>query len=262
MKYTKCEYCDKSVSNNNIMKHIEKCKNDVKPILDKSIYKFEEINDRCICLYCSKEYSKKGIFTHIWRNHTDEGSKHNPNIGYITGIRTGTNAAIKAKNEGRDPVKHTEEYKRKMSNSKKGVPMHTDKFKQEQRERAISRNLGGVRQSKTIEYNGRKLGSTYELILVQDLEKFDIKWDTCKRIPYIDMYGKKRTYTPDIYLLDYDIYLDPKNDFLINNINPSLGFTDFEKIELVKQQNDLKIFILDKNQLSWDYIKNNIIPLL
>ena len=44
--------------------------------------------------------------------------------------------------------------------------------------------------------------------LAKDLEKFNIRWDTCQRIPYIDINNKKRTYTPEIYLLDYDIYLD------------------------------------------------------
>jgi len=43
--------------------------------------------------------------------------------------------------------------------------------------------------------------------------------------------------------------LDPKNDFLINNINPRIGFKDVDKIKLVEIQNSIKIFILNKEQL-------------
>lgn len=59
---------------------------------------------------------------------------------------------------------------------------------------------------------------------------------------------------PDIYLVDYDIYLDPKNDFLIENVNPSLGFSDKVKIKLVEEQNQITVLILDKNHLSWKNI--------
>jgi hypothetical protein len=69
------------------------------------------------------------------------------------------------------------------------------------------------------------------LKLAISLDENNIKWDTCSRFNYIDRFGKSRTYTPDFYLIDYDVYLDPKNDFLINNINPSLGFSDKEKIK-------------------------------
>ena len=72
-------------------------------------------------------------------------------------------------------------------------------------------------------------------------------------------YWKERRYTPDFYLSEYDIYLDPKNDFLINNINPSLGFFDKEKIQWVSEQNDISVIILDKDQLNWDDIQKMLL---
>ena len=33
------------------------------------------------CIHCGKEYSDRGIGTHIWRTH-GSGQSHNPNIGY------------------------------------------------------------------------------------------------------------------------------------------------------------------------------------
>ena len=57
---------------------------------------------------------------------------------------------------------------------------------------------------------------------------------------------------------DYDIYLDPKNDYLINHSNPTLGYNDCEKIDWVMEQNDVRIIILDKTQLTWDKIEELI----
>lgn len=120
---------------------------------------------------------------------------------------------------------------------------------------AKQRMLGGVRQSKRIHYNGKILGSSYELELVKSLDENNVRWDTCRRFKYVDPTGKERSYTPDIYLIDYDVYLDPKNDFLINNVNPKLGFSDMVKINLVEIQNEIKVIILNKNQLEWNILK-------
>ena len=35
-------------------------------------------NNKYNCPYCGKEYSKKGISTHIWRSHTDDGLNFDP----------------------------------------------------------------------------------------------------------------------------------------------------------------------------------------
>ena len=125
---------------------------------------------------------------------------------------------------------------------------------------AIERGLGGVRQSKRIDYNGKKLGSTYELALAKDLDKNNIRWDIPKKLTYKDPTGKIRSYTADLFLLDYNIYLDPKNDFLLKNINPSLGFSDLEKIKLVEEQNNVLIIVLDKTQLSWIEVCKKFAP--
>jgi hypothetical protein len=63
------------------------------------------------------------------------------------------------------------------------------------------------------------------------------------------MNGIIHYYTPDFYLPEYDIYLDPKNDFLIENINPVLGYTDIDKIHQVELENNIKVLILNKDQL-------------
>ena len=122
-------------------------------------------------------------------------------------------------------------------------------------EMAVKNGLGGVRQSKKIAYNGHLLGSTYEVELAKSLDQNQIAWTTCARFSYIDFNGKKRSYTPDLYLPQFDVYLDPKNDFLLHNVNPSLGFTDEQKIKWVMEQNGIQVLILSKEQLSWKAVE-------
>jgi hypothetical protein len=87
---------------------------------------------------------------------------------------------------------------------------------------AKERGFGGVRQSKKINYKGILLGSTYELKLAKSLDENNIIWTKPKRISYIDPFGKERTYEADFYLPSYDVYLDPKNDFLIKKYKPKI----------------------------------------
>lgn len=116
-------------------------------------------------------------------------------------------------------------------------------------------NYGGfIWDNRKIIYKGIKLDSSYELAVAQDLDLHNIKWQRCKRFKYV-VDGQVHHYTPDFYLPEFNIYLDPKNDYLINNINKVLGYTDSEKIKMVSDQNNIKIFILDKDHLNWESIK-------
>ena len=156
-------------------------------------------------------------------------------------------------NKGKTTKPRSEETKQKLSDKGK-LRKQTDECKQKLSILAKNRNLGGTTQSRWIQYKGKTLGSSYEYEVAKSLDENNIKWDTCKRFNYIDRFGKCRTYTPDIYLIDYNVYLDPKNDFLINNINPRLGFMDAEKIQKAAEQNNIKVIILDKTQLKWETI--------
>ena len=109
-----------------------------------------------------------------------------------------------------------------------------------------------------IEYNGINLDSSYELIVAKSLDENNIAWIRPKPLKYVDAYNKEHNYIPDFYLPEYNVYLDPKNDFLINNVNPNLGFSDVDKIKWVMQQNNAKVIILNKEQLTWSVIKTLI----
>lgn len=133
---------------------------------------------------------------------------------------------------------------------------HTEEHKQKMREIAIRRHLGGWHTSKTIKYDDKTLDSTYELEVAKSLDENSIEWTRPNYLIWQDDSGRKHRYYPDFYLPKYNVYLDPKNDFLINHANKRFGITDVEKISKVSEQNNVKIVILDKNNLNWQNIKN------
>ena len=86
------------------------------------------------------------------------------------------------------------------------------------------------------------LESSYEYKVAVELDTNNINWTRPKYLPY----GNGKKYFADFYLVDYDVYLDPKNDYLIS--------IDTEKIIKVMEENSVKVIILDKNNLTWDKI--------
>lgn len=207
-----------------------------------------------ICTFCEKECKNKNSYAqHIIR------CPKNPQRNYKNGMtgKRGSNQFIKAKQLGMTPLFVSDETKKKISESHRGKK-HSEETKKKMSEKARNRKSGGVPKSKWINYKGRNLGSSYELTVAKSLDENNIKWSSCRRFNYIDPNGKLRTYTPDFYLEDYDVYLDPKNDFLINKENPKLGFNDLEKIKRAEIYNNIRVLILDKNNLIWEKIQKLI----
>lgn len=115
--------------------------------------------------------------------------------------------------------------------------------------------LGGNRNRKASWYISNIAGkvwleSSYEKIVAEELDKNEINWNRPKGLKWIDTKDKSHLYYPDFYLIEYDIYLDPKNSYLT--------IKDSEKIKLVQEQNNVKVLVLDKNNLMWDSIKLKI----
>lgn len=172
--------------------------------------------------------------------------------GWCKGLTKETSATIKNISE-----KLKDLYKSgKLISPLKGKKLSVD-TKKKISDYAISHNYGGFVKHKKFDYNGIKLDSSYEVELAKSLDKNNVKWQRCKRFPY-HMNGKLHHYTPDFFLPDYNIYLDPKNDFLIESINPVLGYKDVDKIHQVELENNVRILVLNKNQLNWEYIQQHL----
>lgn len=131
--------------------------------------------------------------------------------------------------KGREGKKHSLETKDKMSKTR------------------VSNMRDNAFYSKRTIYNGVTLDSSYELTLAIDLDKNGIEWIRPKSLVWFDG-NQKRRYIPDFFLPKFQIYLDPKNDFLIEK--------DRRKIQLASEYNNVVILVLSKNQLTWDIIKD------
>lgn len=97
------------------------------------------------------------------------------------------------------------------------------------------------------EYNGTLFDSSYEVAVAKSLDKHYVKWIRPEPLQYIDSTNKVRHYYPDFYLPEFDVYLDPKNDYLIK--------TQCDKIRSAASHNNVKIIILSSLQLEWDSIR-------
>ena len=90
-----------------------------------------------------------------------------------------------------------------------------------------------------------KLDSSYEIKLANILDELNIEWDRPEPIEWFDKDGGKHHYFPDFRLIDYDLYLDPKNEYCF--------VVQKEKIEYVTQHYPNVIF-MHKEQISKEFI--------
>lgn len=102
------------------------------------------------------------------------------------------------------------------------------------------KNRGGKAKWYTV--SGQLVQGTWERDLAIKFDALGIKWKKLRVNkdvwPYV-IQGKLRHYTPDFYLPEFDVYLDPKGYWWGN---------DKQKIEEVKKQHsDKKLLIIEKN---------------
>lgn len=119
---------------------------------------------------------------------------------------------------------------------------------------ALANNLGknGIRSGKTsytVDSYGTpvRLESTFESKCAALLEELKVNWCRPKPLLYT-LHGKTHNYYPDFYLPDLDLYLDPKNDFLIKR--------DYEKIQAVIQQNSVKVVVLPLKHIHLGFLSS------
>lgn len=133
--------------------------------------------------------------------------------------------------------------------------MNTPSAKLRLREQARINNFGGHTSKVKLYYettNGDViyLQSSYEVQVAEELDKNNVNWHRPPHLIWVDSEGISHRYYPDFYLIDYDVYIDTKNDYLIKK--------DQVKINSVKKQNNIDLEIIDKNNLTWKKIKNII----
>lgn len=197
-----------------------------------------------ICKYCQDERKNhRGLTQHELKCPSNPSRKYK---SYTVGLR----AWNAGKTKETDPriMAWSKKYKESIDNGIiKPHGMSSD-TKKKLSILAKKRGLGGYRPhpNKGLRYNGIWFDSKWEVEVAKDMDKCGIKWNRPRTgFTWTDT---GRRYHPDFYLPEYDVYLDPKNDFLIKK--------DAEKIAEASRRNNIRIIVLNKNQLSWKAISS------
>lgn len=80
-----------------------------------------------------------------------------------------------------------------------------------------------------------RLDSSYERKLAKIFDDNDIKWIRPKPLVWYSNNGMKHHYYSDFYLIDYDLYIDPKNEYCFK--------VQAEKIQYIKEHYKNCIFL-------------------
>lgn len=256
-----CPKCNEFYTNNNIKRHLESC--------DGTPPRRDSLLEECpYCHISTLEMAHQKKANHIrWCSSNPKSfiDRQNQSKGLkladaarqkaiLVRRETGRlNAAVVAKIEGKDFIV-SEETRKKMSRVNKGKTL-TEETKQILREKALASNHRRLRR-KMIEYKHKdgyvvKLDSTWEEILAVRLDELDINWIRPKPIKWKDNDGLLHNYFPDFYLVDYDVYLDPKN--------PMALYVQRNKVEALKSQyNNILIIESDIDCRNFDitYLNN------
>jgi hypothetical protein len=172
------------------------------------------------CKYCTLTFENLNASERA--NHSRWCFKNPKRKEYLNsndGSQFQTPEAIKKRTEGikkaHQDGKYTKVYEARRG--KPGTP-HTEESKKLLSEKARAsthrRLLRSMRDYTCVDGTVVKLDSSWEETLAIRLDNLGIQWirpDTPTK--WVDKNGNERNYFPDFYLLDYDVYLDPKNPY-------------------------------------------------
>jgi hypothetical protein len=199
-----------------------------------------------ICRYCGSERKN----ANSWKTH-ERTCRSNLNRNYKNGMtgKKGHNQYTKALSLSLPKPEVSNETKSKIIESRhnNGNPWFSEKAKSNLSLAASKRLKKNSKYSKNFLYNDCILESTYELRLAKILDFLNINWIKVRTGYIWNDSDKIRRYVPDFYIPSKDLFLDPKNDFLIQKDNL--------KIKSAMELNNINVIVLSNDQINKDYIK-------
>lgn len=207
-----CVKCQKQVSLSNYQRHINTCKGKVEK---KTLW---------TCEYCSKHFdTAQGYVGHKSRTHNTEQQRKN-------GAKGNAKKRLMEASGHAFSFKHSDETKEKLSII------------------ACQRLYKHSKYTKNVEYKpGIILESSYEVRVAEILDSLGVEWIKVRQGYIWDDNGKKRRYIPDFYLPKQNIFLDPKNDYLIKK--------DKMKIESAMKLNNIKVAVLSDKMITVEFLE-------
>jgi hypothetical protein len=129
---------------------------------------------------------------------------------------------------------------------------HTEATKKKMREKALASTHRRL-QRNILYYKDIMMDSSWEVALAKRLDALNIKWIRPRPIQWIDDSNNKHHYFPDFYLIDYDVYLDPKNPAAIRTQSYKLMklHSQYDNIVILKSLKECEEFIPYSNLAQW-----------
>lgn len=207
-----------------------------------------QLNGKYKCPYCEKEYSKKGISSHIFRSHTEEGQQFKP---FKDKVGPWANKKISES--------HKKNISNGLKNSNKTIGKCKDPQKEIERRMKISKNgkgkIGGYRKGsgrgKSGWYKNYWCDSSWELAFViynlehnipfkRNTEKFEYKYEN-------NIYN----YIPDFIMSD-GYYVEIKG---YETEQTFAKYQSCNKLIILKEKDLKHVFEYVINKYGKDFIK-------
>ena len=175
-------------------------------------------NGKYKCPHCEKEYTKKGIGTHIWRMHGDGidfKSREKGCVPWNKGLTEDTDKRVyEMSNKVREGYRSG-----RLIPSFKGKH-HTEENKQRFREIINQRYLDGWQpvcgRCPKYDYSSSiagdiKVDGSWELAVCVYLDSINVTWKrNVDRFSYINLENTSSTYCPDFWVDEWDSYIEVK----------------------------------------------------
>jgi hypothetical protein len=89
-----------------------------------------------------------------------------------------------------------------------------------------------------------KLDSAWEEALAIRLDEINVNWIRPAPVKWIDKLGVVHNYFPDFYLIDFDLYLDPKNPYAIKAQQSKIDclIDQIKNLRIIKSLEECKTF--------------------
>ena len=192
------------------------------------------------CKFCNKECKNKNSLTNHQRlcpknpdrNYVSRTLGKNGHVAWNKGLTKETSESLAKASATMKLLGHGGWSKKASSNGGKAGGGYRE-------------NAGRSKKFRVLDSFGKEvcLQSSFELKCSELLNELQIAWIRPSALKY-----DNKNYFADFYLPEFDLYLDPKNNYKAK--------LDQTKIDKVKEQNNVKVFILLEEQLTVEYIKS------